>query len=213
MSQKKLTARRLSLMIASLGLLVVLGLLIFEMQGRTPPQEIQLSQSRVDVGGDFTLIDQTGAIRTQADFAGRYMLIYFGFTYCPDVCPMGLDIMGAAIEQLTASTPEKAARLQPLFISIDPQRDTPEALAEYLEYFNRNIIGLTGSPAQIDQTIRAYRVYAAKVPNQADQAADSYMMDHSSFFYLMDGSNQFVAHFDHATPAEKIAAALGKLIR
>ena len=213
MSQKKLTARRLSLMIASLGLLVVLGLLIFEMQGRTARQEIQLSQSRVDVGGDFTLIDQTGATRTQADFAGRYMLIYFGFTYCPDVCPMGLDIMGAAIEQLTASAPKKAARLQPLFISIDPERDTPEALAEYLEYFNRNIIGLTGSPAQIDQTIRAYRVYAAKVLNQADQAADSYMMDHSSFFYLMDGNNQFVAHFDHATPAEKIAAALGKLIR
>ena len=213
MSEKKLTARRLSLIITSLGLLVVLGLLVFEMPRSAPSQEIQLSQNRLDVGGDFTLIDASGATRTQADFAGRYMLIYFGFTYCPDVCPMALDIMGAAVEQLTASAPKKAAQLQPLFISIDPQRDTPEALAEYLKYFDTRIIGLTGSQAQIDQTIKAYRVYAAKVAADAGKPADSYMMDHSSFFYLMDGSNQFVAHFDHATPAEKIAAALGKLIR
>ncbi len=213
MSQKKLTARRLSLMIASLGLVIVLALLVFGLQGRPAPQEIQLSQSRVDVGGDFSLIDAQGKPRTQADFAGRYMLIYFGFSFCPDVCPMALDIMGAALDELSASAPEKAAKLQPVFISIDPQRDTPEALAEYLTYFHSSIIGLTGSPAQIDQTVKAYRVYAAKVPTEAGQPADSYMMDHSSFFYLMDGNNQFIAHFDHATPAEKIAAALGKLIR
>jgi len=202
-----------SLLIAMLGLSALLGLLLVELGRDNGPEEARANRLTASIGGAFQLTDQNGVRRSAEDFAGRPMLIYFGFTYCPDVCPMGLDIMGAAIEQLTASTPEKAARLQPLFISIDPQRDTPEALAEYLKYFNHNIIGLTGSPAQIDQTIKAYRIYAAKVPNQADQAADSYMMDHSSFFYLMDGNNQFVAHFDHATPAEKIAAALGKLIR
>ncbi len=211
MSQKISSPRRLSLLIACSGLVVLLGLLIadfYREKQTNPVVSNPASKSRVDVGGDFTLVDTKGVTRTQADFADKYMLIYFGFSFCPDVCPMALDIMGAALDQLSALDQAKAEAVQPVFISIDPARDTPEALAEYIQYFHPNLVGLTGSQAQIDATLKAYRVYAARAPAMDGDAPDAYMMDHSSIFYLMDRDNQFVAHFDHSTTPEKMAAQL-----
>ena len=188
MSQKKLTARRLSLMIASLGLLVVLGLLIFEMQGRTPPQEIQLSQSRVDVGGDFTLIDQTGAIRTQADFAGRYMLIYFGFTYCPDVCPTTLIKMADVIDRLG----DDSDSVNSIFISIDPERDKEEVIKDYVSAFHEEIIGLTGSEEQISNVAKDWGVYYQK---EDIEGSDDYTVNHLDIIFLANANGEYVDFF------------------
>ena len=112
---------KISLALSGLGLALILGLLVRELvltPSPTPPQ-------RVDIGGAFSLVNADGQRVSQADFAGRPMLVYFGFTYCPDVCPMSLDLLGAALDRLAARAPEKAARLQPIFSSVDPARDTP----------------------------------------------------------------------------------------
>ena len=197
-------ARHISLIIASSGLVVLLALLLIGQFQNTPQPT-----SRANVGGDFSLVDQNGVTRTQADFAGKYTLIYFGFTYCPDVCPTALEIMGRALEELAQQAPDKAAAIQPLFISVDPERDTVAAMAEYVKYFHPRLVGLTGSPAQIQQALQSYKVYAARVAT--NDGAD-YTMDHSSLFYLMDGDNQFVHHFDHAQIPAKMAEGLAQLI-
>ena len=199
--------RRLSLIITSAGLVGLLVLLLVALM--SPAEE---PAGRVNVGGDFTLVDQNGVTRTQADFAGKYTLIYFGFTYCPDVCPTALDVMGRAMEILAQSAPDKAAAIQPLFISVDPARDTVEALADYVAYFHPRLVGLTGSPEQIKQALQSYKVYAARVATPED-GADCYTMDHSSLFYLMDGQNHFVHHFDHTKTPEEMAADLLKFVR
>ena len=198
MSQKVKT----SLVICGLGLALILGLLLRELAlSPTAPQ-----QQRVDIGGPFSLINQDGQAVSEADFAGRPMLVFFGFTYCPDVCPMTLDLLGAALDELAATAPEKAARLQAVFISVDPERDTPAQMKDYLSYFHPSLTGLTGSRAQIDAVKKAFRVYAARA-KQTD-ANGHYNVDHSSLFYLMDGENRYLAHFTHNTTAAQLAAGL-----
>ena len=132
----------------------------------------------VQVGGPFALVDHTGRPVTDATWRGRWMLVYFGYTYCPDVCPTELQTIAAALDALG----KQAAQVAPIFITIDPERDTPGHLAEYVKLFDDRLVGLTGTPEQIAAVARAYRVYYAKVtPN--DSAG--YLMDHSSFLYLM----------------------------
>lgn len=162
------------------------------------------------IGGDFELVAHTGETVTQADFEGRPMLIYFGFTYCPDVCPMSLQVMAQALEELEES---ERAQFQPLLISLDPERDTPEALAQYIEtpVFPEGLVGLTGSPAQIAGAAGAYRVYYARA--EADASMAEYLIDHSSLIYLMDRQGRFVEVFPHATPPERIAQALQRFLQ
>lgn len=153
------------------------------------------------IGGPFTLVDQTGRTVTDRDFAGSFLLVYFGYTFCPDVCPTELATMAQALEQLGGD----AQRVQPVFITVDPQRDTPQQLAGYVRLFGPRLVGLTGTPEQIAAAERAYRVYAARAP--ADNP-DGYTMDHSSFVYLMgpDGRNRDV--FPHNTPPDEMAARI-----
>lgn len=158
--------------------------------------------SAVAVGGPFELVDHNGAAVTDRSFGDRNLLIFFGYTYCPDVCPTELARMATAIEQLGDEHQEK---VQPLFVTIDPERDTPEFLADYVAQFHPKIVGLTGSEEQIAQIARAYRVYYAK----ADTGdADFYLMDHSSFTYLMapDGTN--IAVFPYDTAPDEMAGAI-----
>lgn len=198
MSQKVKT----SLIISGLGLALILGLLLRELAlSPAAPQH-----QSVDIGGPFSLINQDGQAVSEADFAGKPMLVFFGFTYCPDVCPMSLDLLGAALDKLAATAPDKAARLQPIFISVDPARDTPSQMKDYLSYFHPSLTGLTGSPAQIDAVKKAFRVYAARAKDV--DANGNYNVDHSSLFYLMDGDNRYLAHFSHNMTAEQIAAGL-----
>ena len=153
------------------------------------------------VGGPFTLINQDGQTVTDKDFSGKYMLIFFGYTYCPDVCPTELQVMTQALVTMG----ERAASIRPLFITIDPERDTPEVMKSYVENFGGNLIGLTGSAEQIAAVAKAYRVYYKRA-GSAD--ASDYLMDHSSIIYLMGPDGRFVKHMAYTTDAAKLASDL-----
>ncbi|MBV8393198.1 MAG: SCO family protein [Alphaproteobacteria bacterium] len=154
------------------------------------------------IGGPFALTDQNGRTFTDADLRGKPTLIYFGYTYCPDVCPTSLLLMENAAEKLGPDGPKK---INMLFITIDPERDTQKLMKDYVGNFGPTIEGLTGTPAEIDKVARAYRVYYQKVP--AKDGAP-YLMDHSSIVYLLDKRGRFVTHLTHESKAESIAQAV-----
>jgi protein SCO1/2 len=160
------------------------------------------------IGGPFTLVNQDGKTVTEADFKGKYQLIYFGYTYCPDVCPTTLTAMSDAITALGA----KGDKVTPIFITIDPARDTVEQLKMYVGYFGPRMVGLTGTPEQIAAAAKAYRVYYAKVPEPGNPEGDAYSMDHSSIVYFMSPDGLFLSNFGHdddgAVMAKKMSAFL-----
>jgi cytochrome oxidase Cu insertion factor (SCO1/SenC/PrrC family) len=164
------------------------------------PAEIMdiLMWNREPVGGPFELTDHTGRTRTERDFRGQLMLVYFGFTYCPDVCPTDLQAIGLAMDRLGA----KAADLQPLFITVDPERDTPDHLAEYVKLFHPRLIGLTGSAAAIRKAADAYKVYYAKADPDKN---GGYTVDHTAFIYLMDRDGNYLGFFPPGTSADRMA--------
>jgi protein SCO1/2 len=157
------------------------------------------------VGGPFTLVDQDGAVVTEQDFAGRLMLVYFGYTFCPDVCPTTLQTMSVAMEQLGDDAKDVAF----VFVTLDPKRDTVAQMKRYVDLFEPGAVGLTGSDEQIAAAAKPYRVY----DNAYDQQGVDYLVDHSSFVYLMDREGRYLSHFGPtATPEEmagKIEEALG----
>ena len=202
-----------SLIFATIGMAAIVLLLLFELRtAGTDARQGAETRLSASIGGAFALTDQNGIRRSQADFAGRPLLVYFGFTYCPDVCPTALDIMGGALDALQQRDAIAYERLQPVFISVDPARDTPPVLRDYLAYFHPRLSGLTGSQADIDAVKSAFKIYAAR--GAAEDENGNYNVDHSSFFYLMDENNRYLAHFDHAiTPeilAEKLAEKLNE---
>ncbi len=158
------------------------------------------------VGGPFTLTDQNGKRVTEQDFRGKFMLIYFGFTYCPDVCPTALQVMAAALDKLGP----KGERITPVLISVDPERDTPTQLAQYVKSFHPRLVGLTGSPQEVEAVAKAYRVYFKKVADPKSTAG--YTMDHSSIVYVMGPDGQYRAHFTHATSPDVMAERLARLL-
>lgn len=158
------------------------------------------------IGGPFTLTDHNGRTVTEADFKGKPTLIYFGFTYCPDVCPTSLLLMQTAVEQLGEDAEQ---RVNMVLITVDPERDTPAVLKDYVGNFGPTMVGLTGTPEQIAAVAREFRVYYRKVESK-DGAP--YLMDHSSIFYLLDKRGRFVRHFTHQSKAEDISAALRPLL-
>ena len=161
------------------------------------------------IGGPFVLTDSRGGAVTDADLRGRYMLIYFGFTYCPDVCPTKLGEMTWALDALATESPERADRVTPIFITVDPARDTGPALADYIAHFHPRFVALTGTEDQIAAAARAYNVTFREVP--IDDGAD-YLMDHTSYIFLMDPDGAYVTHFEYAEDARKIAARLAELV-
>ena len=158
------------------------------------------------VGGPFTLTDHNGREVTEKTFLGKYMLVFFGFTFCPDVCPTELQVITTALDQMG---PEADA-IQPVFITVDPERDTPEVLKAYVSNFGPRLLGLTGTPEQVAAAAKAFRVYYAKVKNSGS-AAD-YMMDHSTIIYLMGPDGRFVKHMTYTTDAAKLAGELKKTV-
>lgn len=161
---------------------------------------------RPSIGGPFTLTDQDGRTVSSDNLKGKPTLIYFGFTYCPDVCPTSLLLMETAIEKLG---PDAAKKVNLVFITVDPERDSPALLKGYVPNFGSTFIGLTGTPQQIADVARAYRVYFQKVPGKD---GGPYLMDHSSIVYLLDRNGRFATHFTHDAKAETIAAAVGRLL-
>lgn len=158
------------------------------------------------IGGPFTLTDHKGTQKTQSDFRGKYMLIYFGYTFCPDVCPTALQVMTQAMDRLK---PETQKKITPVFITIDPARDTVKQLNAYVDNFHPQMVGLTGTDEQIAAVARAYRVYYGRARDDNQETTD-YLMDHSSIVFLMNPDGDYITHFTHATPPEKMAEKLQK---
>ena len=167
------------------------------------PDGAQAGSGTALVGGPFTLTDQQGQRVTEQDFAGRFMVVYFGYTYCPDICPLGLLHISEALERLPAAQAEQVA---PVFITLDPERDTVEQMAAYAAAFHPRLAALTGSPEEIKQVARAYRVYFAKAKDAG--AGDDYLVDHSTFIYLMGPDGQYRTHFSHNVAPEELAERL-----
>ncbi len=172
---------------------------------RLLPQVSVRSVGQAMIGGPFTLTDHAGKRVSDRDFRGKYMLVFFGFTLCPDVCPSGLQVVAAAIDKLGP----KGEAVTPILITLDPERDTPARLASYVQSFHPRLVGLTGTPAEIDAVAKAYRVYAKRVDDPKSTAG--YTIDHSTFVYLMGPDGAYVTHFTHATPVDVMAARLAKL--
>jgi len=158
------------------------------------PPEATLSSS---VGGPFQLVDQNGRAVSDRDFKGKPFLVFFGFTHCPDICPTTLFEMSEILKRLGPDADRTAA----LFISVDPERDTPEKMKEYISSFHPRVFGLTGTPEEITAVEKAYRVYAKKVPLQGGD----YTMDHTAVVYLMGKDGHFVAPFNLNKPVEEAA--------
>ena len=188
--------RRLLLALAAVGAGVAIGLAIERFQLAAPPL----------VGGPFALIDQQGRRVTEASYRGRALAVFFGFTHCPDVCPTALVRMAELLEALG---PE-ADRLQPLFISVDPRRDTPALLKDYVGHFSPRIAGLTGSAEEIAAVARAYRVYY-RIQGDPD-ANPNYLVDHSAFVYVMDARGRFVGTFNPDAALEPALALVRRAL-
>lgn len=154
------------------------------------------------VTADFELTAHDGTARSEEDYRGQWMLVFFGFTNCPDVCPMTLSEISVVMDKLGNFT----EHVQPLFISIDPERDGPALLAEFVPQFHPTIVGLTGTPQQIEAATDSFKVYYEKIAQ--DGAPDGYTMGHTSQMFLFDPKGQFVRLFSYGTPAEEIVADL-----
>ena len=156
------------------------------------------------VGGAFSLVDHTGKSVTEKSWPGKYKLVFFGFTHCPDTCPTTLQKLSAVMEQVDP----KGAKIVPLFVTVDPERDTAPVMAQYVKNFSPTIVGLTGTEAQIKAIEESYKVYAAKQPSQTKGDYAEYMEDHSAYIYLMSPDDKLLQVFSFEEPA---AAMVGKI--
>jgi cytochrome oxidase Cu insertion factor (SCO1/SenC/PrrC family) len=158
---------------------------------------------RGTVGGPFELTDHLGNKRTDADFRGKLLVVYFGYTYCPDVCPTDLMQIGLAVDELGAAGGE----VQPLFISVDPERDTVSMLAGYVALLHPRLIGLTGTAAQVRAVADEYKAYYAKY---SPPGGGEYLIDHTGFSYLMGRSGEYLGFFPPGTSADRMAEIIGR---
>ncbi|MEZ5933649.1 MAG: SCO family protein [Alphaproteobacteria bacterium] len=198
----QLMASRRDLKLTLAGLLVlvaILGIVTYRLLPASQPA----GTGQALIGGPFALTDNHGQKVTEASYAGRYMLIYFGYTYCPDICPLGLQNMMAAYDALPADMREQVV---PIFITVDPERDTVEAMADYVGLFSPSLVGLTGTTKETDAAAKAYRVYHATVKDEATSA--NYLVDHSAFFYLMGPDGRYVSHFSPSATPEEMTAGI-----
>jgi protein SCO1/2 len=195
MSERILTA------IAGLLALVVLGVALFwhpEMPERPIPR------AAIAAGGDFTLQSAAGPVSLK-DYRGKLVLVYFGYTFCPDVCPTSL---AATAEGLKLLTPEELGKVAMIFVSVDPKRDTPERLKEYAEFFHPAIVGATGTPEVIAEIAKRYGVFYAE--QKVATAGGGYVVDHSSDTFVIAPDGKLVAKIAHATPPDQVAVAIRK---
>ena len=191
--------RRLIVPLAAfiLGLAVLGGALVLSL---APPKQAATS----DVGGPFRLIDGDGRPVTEKTFAGHPYIVFFGFTHCPDVCPTTLFQLSETLKAMG----QKGRDLRALFITVDPERDTPPVMKDYLSSFDERIVGLTGDQAAVAAAVKTFRAFARKVPTKDGD----YTMEHSAYVYLMDGSNRLIGLVNLQRPPEDAARDLAKRI-
>jgi protein SCO1/2 len=195
----RLAATAAVLVVVALGLVAVVGWF----DPFAPPRPTDTAgQGTVAIGGPFTLVDQDGRTVSDTDLRGRYLLIYFGYAYCPDICPTSLARNAAALDLLG----RQGESVVPILITVDPQRDTPELLKTYAEAFHPRLVALTGTPEQVAAAAKAYRVYYAKVDE--GRGPDAYLIDHSGFTYLMGPDGRFLQFYRHDLSAEVLAERL-----
>jgi len=199
LSEPVLKLIRRNAWIAVAALLIALTLASLWERANAPPA--------LAIGGPFTLTDQAGRLVSDKTFRGKIEVIYFGFTHCPDACPTSLSTIGAAMKKLG---PDRAKQIQTIFITLDPERDTPPVMAEYVNYFVPGMEGLTGTPKEIADVARSFRVAYQKVkdPN-SDQP---YTIDHMSIIYIMDRQNRYLKHFTQGVTADQLAKALSNAL-
>lgn len=187
--------------------LVAVGLLGWVGARAIPEPNRTVSSGTALIGGAFTLTNPAGETVTDKDFAGEYTLVYFGFTHCPDICPTGLLLIANVLDQLGRS----GKKVTPLFITLDPERDTPKVMGNYVQHFSPRIVGLTGTPEQIKQVADAYKVYYRKVKDE--DASDGYVVDHSGYIYLMGPDGKYLTHFPHHISESALKEGLAKFVR
>ncbi|MBL8905692.1 MAG: SCO family protein [Rhizobiales bacterium] len=188
--------------VLSVALIMGGAALFFGGNGRLGP----IATGKALVGGPFELTNQDGKRVRSSDFAGKYLLVVFGYTYCPDICPGELQVVSAALDELGRA----AERIQPIFVTVDPARDTPEVLKDYVGNFHPDFVGLTGSEEDIAAIARAYKVYYRKV-EQTDPSIP-YLMDHTTLIYLMGPDGSYVTHFAYGTNVAGLAEGLRKAV-
>lgn len=161
------------------------------------------------IGGEFTLVDKSGAQVRWSQFEGSWRTIYFGYTFCPDACPMDMAVLMKGFRQFEKAHPERAAKVQPLFVTIDPARDGPKQVGEFAAAFHPRLIGLTGTPSQVDAAAKAFVAYYQK----GEATSGGYLMDHSRHAYLMDPQGMPIAILPIDQSPEKVAEELEKWVR
>ena len=194
------------IMLAALGSLVLAAAVVLGLRWLGGESETTTALAEVPIGGPYTLTHQDGRRVSDQEFRGRLMLVYFGYTFCPDMCPLGLTTIADALDTLP---PELQDQVVPVFITVDPERDTAAVLHDYVPQFSPRLVGLTGSEAEIAAALRAYRVYAAK--SGAPATEGGYLVDHSTFTYLMGRDGKYLTHFGHGTTPEDMAKSIAKL--
>lgn len=187
---------------------IILTISMYFLLSTQPSNVIKVNKGdKVEIGGQFTLINQDGELFDSLKFDKQYKLIYFGFTYCPDICPDSLQKITALLDSLESYKID----ILPIFITIDPERDTPNALKEYIKNFHHKFIALTGSTEQIQTVAKLFKVYYQMAPEKEN--SKDYMIDHSAFLYLMDKEGNYVAHFDTSEKSDIISYKLIKLLK
>ncbi|MBV7265057.1 SCO family protein [Erythrobacter ani] len=172
-----------------------------------PPEEPPLAGATI--GGEFELIDSSGETVRWADFDGQYRIVYFGYAYCPDVCPIDVGQMSRGLKKLGESEPGKIAKIQPIFITIDPERDTPQVVGEFTNAFSKDLMGLTGTPEQVKAAAGAFRVYYER---GEDLGGGQYLMNHSNITYLFGPSGEPLATLPTDQGADAVAAEIDKWV-
>jgi len=175
--------------------------------GLYPTSGSQVKTSgKASIGGSFSLVDHKGTRASEKTYAGKFMLIYFGYTFCSDICPTQLQVMSAALDALG----DKAKRIQPLLISIDPERDDVAAMAEYVANYDDRLVGLTGTVEEIEAVTTTYRIYYSK--EKTSPFTENYRVSHAGIIYLMDESGGFIKHFALGVRPDELVAELKKLL-
>lgn len=182
----------------------LIGVLAFFWQPAAP--ERALPQAEVPAGGDFTVQSADGPVSLR-DYRGKLVLLYFGYTFCPDICPTSLAATGEGLKRLT---PEEMGRVGMIFVSVDPKRDTPARLKEYAAFFHPKIVGATATPETIADIARRYGVYYAE--QKVDTAGDGYVVDHSADTYVIDPAGRLVGRIPHATPPDQVVETIRKYL-
>ena len=194
-------SERILVVIAGLLAALVLGLALFWMPEMP---ERPLPKAAMAAGGDFTLESASGPVSLK-DYRGKLVLVYFGYTFCPDICPTSLASTAEGLKQLN---PEEAARVAMIFISVDPERDTPPRLKEYAEFFHPSLVGVTGTPENLAEIAKRYGVFYAR--QKVETAGGGYVVDHSADTYVVGPDGQLVGKIAHATPPDRVVAEIRK---